>query len=292
MIVDAHTHLFRDREMARLWLGHDPGGRTGQLQELGETMRVAGIDQAVVLLFHLSQETYELLLGRGASPAEAREATRDEMCAYNRWGCDASQMDGRLLPFVGVDPRFLEPDEIRDSIADGLAHGARGVKIIPTRFKCYADDPSLAPVFDACAALDVPMLSQSGSFGRAPDSKAEPFGRPRRFQTVLERHPELRIILAHLGDGYEAEIAELTRRFPNVYTDTALRLSGLDRPGRWSSGRLVDAIRSIGVDRVLFGTNYPFVDPVVYLARLRALPFTEDEAQLIVGGNFERCIAK
>lgn len=289
-IVDAHTHAFRDAAMAKLWLGPD-GKRTGDLGELRALLDEAGIDKAVVLLFHRSAELYEEELKAGSAPDVAREMIRAAIRSYNRWGCEAAANEPRFLPFIGVNPRFMSPDEVDAEIRWGKAMGAVGVKIIPNRLKAYANDPLLTPVFRSCTDMGMPLLSQSGSYGMVPSSQGDPFGHPKYFQDVLEQFPQLHLILAHMGHGYEKDVANLTRQFPNVFTDTSLRLSRLGSSGNWSASEVVDAIRSIGVDRVLFGSNYPFVNPVGYVKTLESLPLTDGERRQIASGNFERLMS-
>jgi uncharacterized protein len=138
----------------------------------------------------------------------------------------------------------------------------------------------------------VPLLSQAGSYGLVPGSPADPFGRPKYFHAVLERFPGLRLILAHLGHSYEAEVAELAADFPSVHADISLRLSGMDRPGGPSSAETVEAIRNIGTDRVLFGTNYPFANPLRYVRTFEQLPLSDAERSSIAFENFERLIPR
>jgi predicted TIM-barrel fold metal-dependent hydrolase len=290
-IIDAHTHLFTDAAMAGLWLGPD-ARRTGQLDELTSLLDETGVVKAVILLFHRSAELYDAEVAAGASAAAARQTVRAAIHDYNVWGCRAAERDRRLLPFVGVNPRFMSAGQIDEEIGSAIAMGAVGVKIIPNRFKAYADDPLLCPVYESCCAHGVPLLSQAGSYGLVPGSSADPFGRPKYFRPVLERFCDLRLILAHMGHSYEADVAELVANFPNVYTDVSLRLSGMDRPGGPTSAETVAAIRSIGTDRVLFGTNYPFANPVRYVKTFEQLPLTDTERSSIAAENFERLMQR
>ena len=118
-------------------------------------------------------------------------------------------------------------------------------------------------------------------------------GRPKYFRAaVLERFPDLRLILAHIGHSYEAEVAELAADFPNVHTDISLRLSGMDRPGGPSSAETVEAIRSAGADQGAFGTNYPFANPVRYVKTFEQLPLSDAERSSIAFENFDRLIER
>ena len=280
-MIDGHVHAFPDAAWGRSWqseAGFEPH-RDGTLRDLVARMESASIEAAVLLLFARPGRR-----GRG----EAAPAIR----ALNRWGLDAAGRDPRLLPFIGVDPNALSPDEVVAEIRAGAGAGARGVKLVPPQMRLYADDPLLEPVFATCVELALPVLSQSGVGGTAPPGPRGPYGRPSAWDRVLRRFPELRLVLAHLGRGLEHELVELVRAHENVMTDTSLRLGGPHEPWRHAAAAgLVDLLRRVGAERVLFGTNYPLTDPVEYVERFRALPLTDRERELIGRGNAVRLVA-
>ena len=79
-------------------------------------------------------------------------------------------------------------------------------------------------------------------------------GVPTTFKRVLAQHPDLTVILAHLG-GYRVwdEVAEhlLGER---VYLDTAYTL------GHLPAEDAAEIMRGHGVDRILFGSDGPWTD--------------------------------
>jgi hypothetical protein len=52
----------------------------------------------------------------------------------------------------------------------------------------------------------------------------------------------------------------------------------------------VEMIRTIGANRVMFGTDYPWIDPVSNIERICGLALTEEEKQKILGGNAARLL--
>jgi predicted TIM-barrel fold metal-dependent hydrolase len=294
-LVDVHTHAFPDESSGKLWqesVGVPDSKRSGYIGELGLLMEAGHIEHAVILMLYRAREAYESLIGDGKSDHAAQAEVMSQISAYNRWGCATAKRDPRFLPFIGVNARFMSPAHIRNEIVELKEAGAVGVKITPSSMDVYANDALLHPIFEACIEASLPLLSQSGrGGGHAPSPGADPFGRPKYWAEALERYPRLTVILAHLGSGYEDEIAELTHSFPNIYTDTSLRLSGLGKPDRWTADQLVATIRRIGVDRVLFGSNYPFVNPAVYATILEQLPLTDSERRQVAAKNFELLMA-
>ena len=53
-----------------------------------------------------------------------------------------------------------------------------------------------------------------------------------------------------------------------------------------------DVIRRYGADRVFFGTDYPMWKPEDEIARVNALPLTQEEREMIFHKNFEKFIGE
>jgi uncharacterized protein len=98
--------------------------------------------------------------------------------------------------------------------------------------------------------------------------------------------PDLTFIIPHLSsfnENWRAQSAFLDQleRYPNIYTDT-------------SGVRFFDlvqrAVERCGPEKVLFGSDGPWLHPAVELAKIRALRLPPDQESLILGGNFLRLI--
>lgn len=287
-ITDSHAHVFPSEEVGRFW--QESVGLTvrlaGTSAQLVDSMDEAGVARAVILLFHRSAERFQILLGDGLSEPDARATIGDEIRSYNQWGCELAGTYPRLMPFVGANPQFLSGPEMTSHIAEMARIGAVGVKIIPNSMRLYGNDPSLMPLFSLCSELGLPILSQSGvGTGLRPGRDADPYGRPRYYADVLRRFPKLRLILAHLGSGFESDVVDLIAAFPNVWTDTSSRLVGLGRNA--TGGAMVVQLRKFGINRVLFGSNFPLADQVESVKTLRELPLTDGERRQIAFENFD-----
>lgn len=294
-MIDAHVHAFPDAEAGRSWqalAGFEPV-RDGTLADLVPRMAAAGIERAIVLCFPRSahrEATLRAAAGPLADAAPIRRQVADELRALNRWACDLARRDPRFVAFVGLDPGVLDAGEIAEELAACVAAGAAGAKIIPPAMRRYPDDPGLRPVYEACVELGVPLLSQSGAGGVQPEGGRGHYGRPAGFAPVLRAHPGLRLVLAHLGRGYEDELSDLLQAHRDVVTDTSLRLGDPRDDGAWDPAPVRALIRRLGADRVLFGTNYPATDPVAYRERLDGLGLTAAEFAAVGRDNAARLL--
>jgi uncharacterized protein len=107
-------------------------------------------------------------------------------------------------------------------------------------------------------------------------------------ELLAEEYPDVSFIIPHLGsfaDDWRAQIALIDHlvRHPNIYTDTA----GVRR-----FDILVQAVKRAGAQKVLFGSDGPWLHPGTELAKVRALSLTRRDEALVLGGNFRRLIER
>ncbi len=168
-----------------------------------------------------------------------------------------------LIGFLSVDP--TQPGwekELRDGHEE---LGLRGIKLLPMYAGFRPDDERLEPLWKYAAKHRLSVLLHTGTtfVSQAPLECTL----PRHIEAVAIRHPEVKIILAHLGHPYEGECVAVIRKHPNVYAD----ISALHyRPFQFYHSLML--VQEYGVwDKVLFGTDYPFTTVDATLAGLRNL---------------------
>lgn len=101
---------------------------------------------------------------------------------------------------------------------------------------------------------------------------------------MLDRFPRLTLVLAHLCQPFYDDLLVLGERYPRLYTDLSFVLGAR----LLSPERLVSTIRAFGVERVLFGSDFPYFDPEDSLDRLADAGLTAGELEMIGAGNAER----
>jgi predicted TIM-barrel fold metal-dependent hydrolase len=113
-------------------------------------------------------------------------------------------------------------------------------------------------------------------------------GEVENVRLLAQEYPGVDFIIPHLGsfgDEWRAQIAfiDILARYPNVYTDT----SGIRR-----FDLLVRALRTAGPQKILFGSDGPWLHPGLELAKIRALQLTAGAEAQVVRGNLLRLLAK
>jgi len=167
----------------------------------------------------------------------------------------------RLFGFVGVDPirdgaeatRALVERAVREWGFRGVGELAN-IDLLDTR--CEA-------LYRTCIELDVPLLLHVGI---PLPSMLLRHGHPFALDEVANRYPDLKIIAAHAGVPWIAETIAIAVRHTNVSIDLSA-LPAFDP--RAVEVVLSWCLREGLADRVLFGSDFPVVDPAAYADRLR-----------------------
>lgn len=151
--------------------------------------------------------------------------------------------------------------------------GLCGIKFHPVFQGFKIDDEKMMPVYQRIAELGLPVLMHMG------DKNCD-YVTPSRLAAVLDKIPDLTVIAAHMGgfsEWQEAEKHLYGRR--NVYLDTSSSIRFLEPE---ETKRLIYAH---GVDRVLFGTDYPLALHQEELENIDRIGLTEKEAEQILWKN-------
>lgn len=286
-LIDLHTHAQPNAEAGtdlQTWIGAGPIERTGAVDELVGLMDQATIATSLIVPWLPLQDYLAERMAAGADRDVAAAALIEQWRELNEWAVSAvGTSGGRLRCLVGLDPVAMDPAFMAEMARSLVAAGASGLKIAPAFILAYPDDEVMTPVWELARELGVFVLAESG----AGNFRGRPaYGHPSRFEAVLAAYPEVRIMLAHLGIGAEEEVARLTGAYPNLYADISMRLSPSAWAG-WSPEEAVGWMRRVGTERVVYGSNYPLVDPVGFAKTFRDLDLTDAEQDDIAWRNAE-----
>lgn len=177
--------------------------------------------------------------------------------------------------FVGLAAWHQDVEDIGAELDDIERRGLKGVKLHPDFQQFFIDDERMLPFYREMNRRGLPVLFHTG------DSRTD-FSSPRRLMNVLEKIPDFTCIAAHLGGYTEWDNAKKELRGTNVYVDTSSSLFALTPEQAWQS------IEHFGVERTMFGTDFPMWDPKTELDRFFALGLGEEVNRQILYGNFAR----
>jgi predicted TIM-barrel fold metal-dependent hydrolase len=188
----------------------------------------------------------------------------------------------RILGFGWTDPHFgmaTAIDEARRCVEE---YGFHGVKLNGAQNNFYIDDEEISfPIIDAIAKLDTVLAFHIGT-------DAYEATHPCRLAKIARRYPEVPILMVHMGgiafhDLSHAAI-EVAQECPNI----TLIGSGV------RAVNILKAVKTLGAERVCFGSDTPFALMHVEIAMYNALlegEVTPEEKALVMGGNIARLFA-
>ncbi len=166
----------------------------------------------------------------------------------------------KVIGFGAIDPAV---DPIDETLSEILSLKLRGVKLGPIYQNIHPTDPRMMKVYNFCQTHGLPiMIHQGTTFVRTGPLK---FALPILLEDVVIEFPRLKMIIAHLGHPWIADTLVLIRKHPYLYSD----ISALHyRP--WQFYNALIMAKEYGVlDKVLFGSDYPFTTPEAQIDGLR-----------------------
>lgn len=190
---------------------------------------------------------YSVILGRDNEPGSSNE----ELFQF------LQSPDGeRFHGFIG-----LENMTVDEAVATIHRYGDTGVfsgvtvnpaKILPLT---DIDDPSLAPIFEACLAYDLPFcITMSLLISLLSDEPDYDYIHPKRLMPIARKYPELKIIVSHAAWPFVDEMIAMAVHFPNIYLLPDF-YSGFPKGQAY-----FDAANAGLEDQLLFGSCYPNVN--------------------------------
>ena len=208
------------------------------LNEFTDSMDANRIDMSIVLA-----TDFELI-------NEGRMSNEE----YIDWLYVMCSSDDRFEPFIGVDPNRGESG-LRMIERLVKKYEPKGIKVYPaTGF--YPDEEKHSKYWDLLDDLGLIVVTHAGMAMPPLDEK---YCHPLNLIKVAEEHPDMKIVIAHLGGKFHNELFDVMDRCDNVYTDCSALQGWLPSEPDVVFSRLSDTMGRYP-KRVVFGTDFPLYD--------------------------------
>lgn len=269
-IVDIHVHVLPERLQAAVWRFFD------RLEDPPWPIRYRQPEP------QRRQSLADVGVVRHTALAYAhREGMAEQLNAYT---LDLAARDPRLVPTFTLHPEA----GVAEYVARALARGGRVAKVHLQVGRFDANDPRLDQVWAQLAAHHVPVVLHAGAvYGVEGGEQYCGVGPVRH---LLDRHPGLTLVIAHLGAPDYRDFLELAEQVPSVHMDTAMVLTDRELIGRYPPD-LLPRLHALA-DRILFGSDFPTV-PHDYATQVRALArigLDADELRAVLHHNATRLL--
>jgi predicted TIM-barrel fold metal-dependent hydrolase len=154
-------------------------------------------------------------------------------------------------------------------------------KIFPGHNTIYPTDKRLTPVYELCVKYDLPVVIHTGG------QKQGKYNDPKFIIKIAEKHPKLKIVIAHYFFPKVEYCYEMTRPYENIYFDTSgladdevIAATGLQK-----IRRILALTAKERPNNVVFGTDYAMCSIKKHIELVESLEISRQEKNRILGEN-------
>ncbi|MBP8232747.1 MAG: amidohydrolase [Rhizorhabdus sp.] len=279
--IDIVCNIFTPEAVQKGWTGldetfkeqvrMDPALRPGiAIEDYLRKMDAAGIERSLLIAVRAGD-----LRVRGSFevPYEAIA----EICDHH---------PDRFSGLAGVDPtRGMQG--LRDLEKGVRDYGFVGAHWYPHWFSMPPNAPQIYPYYAKCCELDVPIMMQVGhNLVYSRERRLPSVAQPILLDQVAIDFPELTLIGIHIGIPWTDEMISMCWKHDNVYT-----AGDAYAPKHWPKS-YVHYANSYGSHKVLFGTDFPVIDPERAVREVSDLGFRPDAHAKLMRDNALRIFTK
>jgi predicted TIM-barrel fold metal-dependent hydrolase len=196
--------------------------------------------------------------------------------------------------------------------------GFKGAMIHGLTNGVFHDDIRFWPIYERAQALDVPLYIHPGIpqpaiietyykeyIQKYPNILRAAWGFTVETATqgirlilggVFDAHPRLKIILGHLGEGLPFYLWRINMGLvrdgagPTWFRDAFCEHFWITTSGFFSDPALLCCVMEMGIDRILFSVDYPFVENPPGTKWLETLPLCAEDKEKLLNGNVKRLL--
>lgn len=191
--------------------------------------------------------------------------------------CDA--YPDRFSGLAGVDPtRGVQQLKELDHAVNEL--GFVGAHFYPHWFRMPPDSALCYPIYSRCEELGIPIMMQVGqNLIYQKDVRLPSVAKPILLDQVAIDFPNLVLIGIHIGVPWTDEMIAMAWKHENVYI-------GIDAYApKHLPASLKHYMNSYGSHKVMFGTDWPVIDPERAVSEIHEHALRPESLEKIMRGN-------
>jgi len=183
----------------------------------------------------------------------------------------ATDYPGRFIGAICINPNYPDAGAEIDRFAGSDA--MRAVKLHPALHNYPADGEQYKVVYGAAGKRRLPVASHTW----AGDRRCA----PKMYVAIAKEYPETTFILVHSGGevGPIVEAIDAAKQSENIY---------LESSGSLTFRTIERIVNALGSERLLFGSDMPFIDPAGQLGKIIYASIPEEAKLDILGRNAKR----
>jgi len=302
--VIALEEHYQDTELRQ----HSGGAIAERLEDVG-ALRLKEMDEAGIDLQVLSHANPGLQGVDAATGVPLARRINDRLHEAVRRHPD------RFAAFAAIPT--ADPQAAADEIERTVTRlGFKGAMINGLTGGVFHDDQRFWPIYERAAALDVPIYIHpaipqqavveayyKGYVEKHPGLLRAGWGFNVETATqgirfvlsgVFDAHPGLKVILGHMGEGLPFYLWRIThglrQSMSKTFREIFCRHFWITTSGFFSDPALVCCMMEMGIDRILFSVDYPFVDNPPGAEWIKTLPLCAEDREKLLNGNARRLL--
>ena len=159
-------------------------------------------------------------------------------------------------------------------------YGFVGAHWYPHWFSMPPDAPQIYPYYARCAELDIPLMLQVGhNLVYSKERRLPSVAKPILLDQVAIDFPELVLIGIHIGVPWTDEMISMCWKHDNIYT-----AGDAYAPKHWPPA-FIHYAKTYGRHKVLFGTDWPVIDPERAVREIGDLGFSPEALPMMMRDN-------
>ena len=257
MIIDCHVHLNNYHEQVAVSLDES-------LDKLQRAMQEAGVRYSLVL-------TSYLVTPHRPSTAQVVKAV------------EQIENIGVVAGVSYTNYRERDLRELADFLRAGLV---KGLKLYPGYEPFYPHDHRLRVVYDLAEEFDVPVMIHTGdTYSKGGRLK---YAHPLEVDEVAVDHPNVKLVICHLGNPWLVDCMEVVYKNPNVYADFSGLVLGdfTEAFEQYMEQQIGEVIIYAGEPRkFLYGSDWPICSMKSYVEFVKQLKLPEADLNAIMYEN-------
>jgi 2,3-dihydroxybenzoate decarboxylase len=253
----------------------------------------------------------------GVQKLDAETSVRLAKAANDRLYETVRANPARFAAFATLptpDPK-ASADELERTVTK---YGFKGAMVHGLTAGRFFDDKMFWPVFERAQALDVPLYMHPAiphpavidayykdyakdfpmfiraAWGFTAETATQ--GIRLVLSGVLDAYPKTKIIMGHLGEGLPFLLWRISHslkregRDTKVFRDYFCEHFYVTTSGFFSNPALLCTVMEMGIDRVMFSVDYPFVDNTLGTKWIDSIPLCAEDKEKLLNGNAKRLL--
>jgi 2,3-dihydroxybenzoate decarboxylase len=312
-VIAIEEHYW-DRELAKTFTGVEAGREGPQLERLYDVgaLRLKEMDDAGIDIQVLSQGAPSTQKLPAETAVGITRGVNDRLAAI----CAAHPT--RLAAFAALPT--ADPNGAADELERTVTKlGFKGAMLHGLANGLFLDDKRFWPIYERAVKLDVPIYLHPG----LPDARvmdayyndyAKEFPMVVRaawgytvetatlairmvLSGVFDKYPKLKIVLGHLGETLPFLVWRVDHALARPgaakqlsFRDVFCGNFWITTSGNFSNPALLCCVQEMGIDRILFAVDWPFVANPPGVKWMETVPLCDEDKAKILSGNTKRLL--